>query len=88
MTFIIDHTLKVIMKVINVYYNLVDLFILLNITANREGGYIDLLKVQVIRLGLLWRIYIWLIFNVKTSLAERGQSEGLVRGLSIYINKG
>jgi hypothetical protein len=52
-TFIIDYTLKVIMKVISVYYNLVDLFILLNITADGEGGYINLLKVQVIRLDLL-----------------------------------
>jgi hypothetical protein len=46
--FIIDHTLKVIMKVISVYYSLIDLLILLSITANREGGYINLLEVQVI----------------------------------------
>jgi hypothetical protein len=51
--FIIDYTLKVIMKVISIYYSLIDLLILLGITANREGGYIDLLEVQVIRLGPL-----------------------------------
>jgi hypothetical protein len=33
------------MKVISVHYSLIDLFILLSITANREGGYIDLLEV-------------------------------------------
>jgi hypothetical protein len=44
-TFIIDYTLKVIMKVISVYYSLIDLLILLSITVNREGGHIDLLEV-------------------------------------------
>jgi hypothetical protein len=44
-TFITDYTLKVIMKVISVYYSLVDLLILLGITADEEGGHIDLLKV-------------------------------------------
>jgi hypothetical protein len=53
MTFIIDHTLKVIMKVISVHHDLVNLFILLNITINGEGDHINLLEVQVIRLGLL-----------------------------------
>jgi hypothetical protein len=48
MIFIIDYTLKVIMKVINVYYDLVDLLILLDIITNREDDYINLLKVQVI----------------------------------------
>jgi hypothetical protein len=52
-TFIIDHTLKVIMKVISVHYSLVDLLILLSITTDGEGGHIDLLEVQVIRLGPL-----------------------------------
>jgi hypothetical protein len=58
MTFIIDYTLKVTMKVISVYYGLVDLLILLSIITDEEGDYIDLLEVQVIRLGPLWRIYI------------------------------
>jgi hypothetical protein len=53
MTFIIDYTLKVIMKVINIHYNLIDLLILLSITTNEEGGHIDLLEVQIIRLGPL-----------------------------------
>jgi hypothetical protein len=48
MTFITDHTLKVIMKVISVYYGLVDLLILLGITADEEDGHINLLEVQVI----------------------------------------
>jgi hypothetical protein len=43
--FIINYTLKVIMKVISVHYSLVDLFVLLSITVNEEGGYIDLLEV-------------------------------------------
>jgi hypothetical protein len=41
------------MKVISVYYGLVDLFVLLSIIANEEGGHINLLEVQVIRLGPL-----------------------------------
>jgi hypothetical protein len=45
MTFIIDYTLKVIMKVISVHHNLINLLILLNITTNGEGGHINLLKV-------------------------------------------
>jgi hypothetical protein len=57
-TFITDYTLKVTVKVISVHYSLVDLLILLGITADREGGHIDLLEVQVIRLGPLWRICI------------------------------
>jgi hypothetical protein len=57
-TFIINYTLKVIIKVISVYYSLVDLLVLLSITADGEGGHINLLEVQVIRLGPLWRIYI------------------------------
>jgi hypothetical protein len=44
-TFIIDYTLKVTMKVISVHYSLVDLLILLGITVNGEGGHIDLLEV-------------------------------------------
>jgi hypothetical protein len=52
-TFIIDYTLKVIMKVISVHYGLIDLFILLSITADEEDGHINLLEVQVIRLGPL-----------------------------------
>jgi hypothetical protein len=48
MIFIIDYTLKVIIKVISVYYSLIDLLILLSITTDEEGGYIDLLEVQVI----------------------------------------
>jgi hypothetical protein len=44
-TFIIDYTLKVIMKVINVHYDLVDLFILLNIITDEEGDHINLLEV-------------------------------------------
>jgi hypothetical protein len=43
--FIIDYTLKIIMKVINVYYSLIDLLILLNIIINEEGGHINLLEV-------------------------------------------
>jgi hypothetical protein len=43
--FIIDYTLKVIMKVISVYYGLINLLVLLNIITNGEGGYINLLKV-------------------------------------------
>jgi hypothetical protein len=43
--FIIDYTLKVIMKVISVHYGLVDLLILLNITINEEDDHIDLLEV-------------------------------------------
>jgi hypothetical protein len=45
MIFIIDYTLKVIIKVINIYYSLIDLLILLSITADREDGHIDLLEV-------------------------------------------
>jgi hypothetical protein len=52
-TFIIDYTLKVIMKVISVHYSLVDLLVLLSITINREGSHIDLLEVQIIRLSSL-----------------------------------
>jgi hypothetical protein len=36
------------MKVISVYYDLVNLLILLSITADGEGGHINLLEVQVI----------------------------------------
>jgi hypothetical protein len=46
--FIINYTLKVIMKVINVHHGLIDLLILLNIITDGEGDYIDLLKVQII----------------------------------------
>jgi hypothetical protein len=53
MIFIIDYTLKVIMKVISVYYSLIDLLVLLSIITDREGGYIDLLEVQIIRLNPL-----------------------------------
>jgi hypothetical protein len=53
MTFIIDYTLKVIMKVINVYYDLVDLLVLLSITTNGEDDHINLLEVQIIRLSPL-----------------------------------
>jgi hypothetical protein len=45
MIFIIDYTLKVIMKVISVHYSLVDLLVLLGITTDGEGGHIDLLEV-------------------------------------------
>jgi hypothetical protein len=45
MTFITDYTLKVTMKVISVHYSLIDLLILLSITTNGEGGYINLLEV-------------------------------------------
>jgi hypothetical protein len=44
-TFIIDYTLKVIIKVISIYYSLVDLLVLLSITTDREGGHINLLEV-------------------------------------------
>jgi hypothetical protein len=43
--FIIDYTLKVIIKVINVHYSLIDLLILLDIIINREGDHINLLEV-------------------------------------------
>jgi hypothetical protein len=46
--FIIDHTLKVTIKVISVHYGLVDLLILLNITTDREDDHINLLEVQII----------------------------------------
>jgi hypothetical protein len=48
MIFIINYMLKVIMKVINVYYGFIDLFILLNITINEEGDHVDSLEVQII----------------------------------------
>jgi hypothetical protein len=45
MIFIIDYMLKIIMKVISVYYGFINLFVFFDITINREGGHIDLLEV-------------------------------------------
>jgi hypothetical protein len=48
MTFIIDHTFKVTMKIVDVYYDLINLIVLLDITANEEVGHINSLEVEVV----------------------------------------
>jgi hypothetical protein len=48
MIFIINHVFKVIMKIIDIYYDLIDLIMLLNIIINEEVGHINSLKVEII----------------------------------------